>query len=60
MKMLSSVCVEYMMTMFVNMYMNLYRMVTLYCLETVDEGFDKVKDKLEYIFHRFIECEESI
>ena len=60
MKMHSSVFVGDMMTMFLNMYMNVYRMVTLYCWDCVDEVFDDVTDELEFIFHRFIKCEEEI
>lgn len=60
MKMHSSVFVGDMMTMFVDMYINLYRMVTIYCWDSVDEDFDRVTDELEYIFHRFIEHEEEI
>ena len=59
MKMHSSVFVGDMMTMFINMYINLYRMVTLYCWNAVDEAFDDVTDELEYIFHRFIQHEEE-
>ena len=58
-KMFSSISVCDMMTMFVNMYMNLYRMVMLYCLDSVDESFDTVTDELESIFHRFIEYEDE-
>lgn len=48
-----------MMTMFINMYINLCSMVTLYCLDSVEKDFDHVTDELEYIFHRFIEHEEE-
>lgn len=60
MKMHSSVFVGDMMTMFVNLYIELYRMVTLYCMDTVDESFDEITDKLESIFYRFIEYEETV
>lgn len=59
MKMHSSVFVGDMMTMFINMYINLYRMVTLYCWDSVDKEFDDVTDELECIFHRFIQYEEE-
>ena len=59
MKMHSSVFVGDMMTMFVDIYINLYRMVTIYCWDSVDEGFDDVTDELECIFHRFIQYEEE-
>ena len=35
------------MTMFIDMYINLYRMVTMYCWDTVDKKFDVVTDELE-------------
>ena len=60
MKMHSSVFVGDMMTMFVDMYINLYRMVTIYCWDSVEKDFDDVTDELENIFHRFIEHEEEI
>lgn len=55
----SSVFVGDMMTMFVDMYINLYRMVTIYCWDSVGEEFDIVTDELENIFHRFIQYEEE-
>jgi hypothetical protein len=58
-KMHSSVFVGDMMIMFVNLYMNLYRMVTMYCWDNVDEAFDDVTDELESIFYRFIKYEEE-
>lgn len=58
-KMHSSVFVEDMMTMFVDMYINLYRMIKMYCWDFVDEEFDTVTDELEYIFHRFVQYEEE-
>ena len=60
MKMHSSVFVGDMMTMLVDMYINLYRMVTIYCWDSVDEDFDLVTDELESIFYHFIEHEEEI
>ena len=59
MKMHSSVFVGEMMTMFVDMYINLYRMVTIYCWDSVTEDFDDVTDELECIFYRFIQYEEK-
>ena len=59
MKMHSSVFIGTMMTMFVDMYINLYRMVTIYCWDLMDEKFDDVAEKLESIFYRFIQYEEE-
>jgi len=59
MKMHSSVFVGDMMTMFINMYINIYQMVTLYCWDDVSEEFDAVTDELEGIFYRFIQYEEE-
>ena len=58
-KMFSSISVCDMMTMFVNLYMNLYRMVTIYCWDKVDEDFDDIADELECIFYRFMQYEEE-
>ena len=59
MKIHSSIFIGDMMVMFINLYMNLYRMVTMYCWDKVDEDFDYVTEELEYIFHRFIQYEEE-
>lgn len=56
----SSIFVEQMMSMFVSLYIELYRMVTLFCLDTVDDSFDEIAEKLENIFYRFIEHEEEV
>lgn len=58
-KMQSSVFIGDVMTMFVDMYINLYRMVTMYCRDSVDEEFDVVTDELAYIFHRYVQYEEE-
>lgn len=60
MKLHSLVFIYDMMIMFINMYINLYRMVTMYCWGSVDEDFDDVTDELENIFFRFIEHEENL
>lgn len=57
MKMHSSVFVGDMMTMFVNLYIELYRMVTLCCWDTADDSFDEITEEIESIFRRFIEYE---
>lgn len=59
MKMHSSVFVGDMMTLFVNLYIDLYRMVTLYCIDTIDDSFYEITEALESIFQRFIEYEET-
>ncbi len=60
MKIHSSVFIGDMMTMFVNLYVELYRMVTLYCWDTVDDSFDEISEELEAIFYRFIDYEEKV
>lgn len=60
MKMNSSVFVGDVMAMFVNLYISLYRMVTIYCWDCVDASFDKISCELEEIFHRFINYEENL
>lgn len=58
-KLHSSTSVDEMMFMFVNLYISLYRLVTMYCWDKADEDFDKVADKLENIFYRYIEYAED-
>lgn len=56
----SSVFIEQVMSMFVSLYIELYRMVTLFCNDTVDDCFDEIAEELEEIFYRFIRHEEEI
>lgn len=56
----SSIFVEQVMSMFVNLYIELYRMVTLFCWDTVDDSFDDISEEFENIFYRFIEHEETV
>ena len=55
----SSIFVGDIMNMFVNLYIELYRMVTLYCWDTADDCFDEIVEELECIFYNYIECEEK-
>jgi hypothetical protein len=59
-KMHSSIFVSDMMVMFINLYINLYRMVIIYCLDKIDEDFDVITDELDWIFNRFIQHEEEV
>ena len=59
-KLQSSIGVDNMMFIFVNMYWSLYRMVTIYCLDNAKEDFNVVVEKLESIFHRYIQYQESL
>ena len=58
-KLQSSIGVDNLMFICVNMYWSLYRMVTIYCCDKVNEDFDNVIDELEFIFHRYIQSEEN-
>ena len=59
-KLQSSIGVDNMMFIFVNMYWSLYRMVTIYCQDNVNEDFGSIIEKLEFIFHRYIQYQESL
>ncbi len=59
-KLQSSIGVDNMMFIFVNMYWSLYRMVTIYCPDNVNEDFGSIIEKLEFIFHRYIQYQESL
>ena len=52
--------VEPTMGIFISLYIELYRMVTLYCWDIVDDSFNDLAEKLENIFYRFIDYEESV
>lgn len=56
----SSIFVEQMMNMFISLYIELYRMMTLFCWGTVDKSFDEIAEELEFIFYRFIRKEEEL
>ncbi len=60
MKLHNSVFMGDMMMLFMNMYINLYRMVTLYCWGSVDDDFNDVTEELEDMFYRFVKHEESL
>ena len=55
----SSVFIEDMMSMFVDMYINLFRMVTMFCLDSVNDEFNEVTEEFENIFYQFIHYEEE-
>ena len=59
-KLQSSIGVDNMMFIFINMYWSLYRMVTIYCLGNANEDFNVVAEKLESIFYRYIQYQESL
>ena len=59
-KLQSSIGVDNMMFIFINMYWSLYRMVTIYCLDNANEDFNVVAEKLESIFYRYIQYQESL
>lgn len=56
----SDVFIEDMMNILINLYINLYRMITIYYEDETSESFDKIAVKLEEIFYRYINYEESI
>ena len=43
------------MSMLVSIYISLFRLVYLYCMETIDESFDPITEGLENIFHDYFE-----
>jgi hypothetical protein len=51
--------VDEMMFVLINLYISLYRMVMIYCCDKVDDDFDQVTEKLEFIFHRYIQWAEK-
>jgi hypothetical protein len=59
-KLQSSIGVDNMMFIFINMYWSLYRMVTIYCLDNTKEDFNVVVEKLESIFYRYIQYQKSL
>ena len=58
-KMGSSIFVGNMMGMFVSLYIELYKMITLFCIDTVDDKFYELSEELEDIFYKYIQYEEE-
>lgn len=56
----SSISVGNMMSIFTSLYIELYRMVTLFCMDTVNDSFYDIADEMESIIYRFIDYEETL
>ena len=41
--------------MFTNLYIELYQMIMLYCVDTVEDSFYDVSEDIENIMYNFIE-----
>ena len=57
-KLSSSATIDRIMSMIVTIYIALYRLVTLYCWDAVDDGFDGVTESIESIISNYIEENE--
>ena len=51
----NSSSMEQIMSMLVSIYISLFRLVYLYCMEIIDESFDSITDELESLFHHYLE-----
>lgn len=40
-------------------YIGLYKMITLFCIYTLDDDFYELSEKLEDIFYRYIQYEKE-
>ena len=58
-KLYSSVVIGDMMAMFIDLYIELYRMIIEYFWDKVDESFDWISEDIEEIFYRYIDYEEE-
>lgn len=58
-KLYSSVVIGDMMAIFIDLYIELYRMIIEYCWDKVDESFDWISEDIEEIFYRYIDYEEE-
>lgn len=59
-KIMSPIFMENIVTMFINMYIELYRMAMLYCVDIIDDEFYDVSEEFENIVYDFIEYEEKL
>lgn len=59
-KLSSSATMDKIMSMIVTIYIALYRLVTLYCWDVVDESFDGVTETIENIIYRYIDYQSSL
>lgn len=53
-KICSSVSMDHIMSMISSIYIGLYRMITMYCWDSVDDDFDPVTEELENIIYDYI------
>lgn len=53
-------CLEFMMGMISSMYVGIYRLAKMYCIEFWDEEFEAIRDELESIIFSSIEEQEQI
>lgn len=58
-KLSSSATEDKIMSMIVTVYIALYRLVTLYCWDRVDDSFDGVSETIEKIIYRYIAIQEA-
>ena len=47
------------MSMLASIYISLFHLAYLYCMETIDESFDPITEELENIFHDYFETSPS-
>ena len=59
-KLSSSATMDKIMSMIVTIYIALYRLVTFYCWDVVDESFDRVTETIENIIYSYIDCQSSL
>lgn len=51
----NSSSMDQIMSMLASIYISLFRLVYLYCMETIDESFAPITEELENIFHNYFE-----
>ena len=56
----SSVPIDHIMNMLSALYIGLYRMVTLYCWDPIEDEFDEITEEIESILYDYIESSEEL
>ena len=51
--------IENMMTMVINLYIELYRMVDIYCRDTADDSFNELPEEIKEVLYRIIDSDDQ-
>lgn len=59
-KISGSLSMDNIMNMISSLYIGVYRLVTMYCWDSIDSEFDEITDEIEYIVYEYINKWENV